>query len=101
MADAWRRIMEEILQKIREERTRQDEKWGVQNHDDFVWNAILVEEVGEVSKALLTGGDLESELVQAAAVAIAWLESLTASPTGRGMIEEINDGPSDRCPRPL
>ena len=68
--------MEEILQKIREERTRQDEKWGVQNHDDFVWNAILVEEVGEVSKALLTGGDLESELMQAAAVAIAWLESL-------------------------
>ena len=68
--------MEKILQRIREERTRQDEKWGVQNHDDFVWNAILVEEVGEVSKALLTGGDLESELVQAAAVAIAWLESL-------------------------
>ena len=68
--------MKEILQKIREERIRQDEKWGVQDHDDFIWNAILVEEVGEVSKALLIGGDLESELVQVAAVTIAWLESL-------------------------
>ena len=68
--------MEEILRKIREERARQNEKWGVQNHHDFVWNAILVEEIGEVNKALLTGGDLESELVQVAAVAVAWLESL-------------------------
>ena len=44
-----------------------------------MWNAILIEEVGEVSKALLTGGDLEAELVQVAAVAVAWLESLHLS----------------------
>lgn len=68
--------MEKILQAIREERARQNERWGVKGHPRFMWNAILVEEIGEVSKALLTQGDLESELVQVAAVAVAWLESL-------------------------
>jgi NTP pyrophosphatase (non-canonical NTP hydrolase) len=39
---------------------------------------VLMEEVGEVARALLDGNadQLETELVQVAAVAVAWLESL-------------------------
>lgn len=45
--------------------------------------AVLTEEVGEVARAVMgreglvrDGGDLRKELVQVAAVAIAWLEAL-------------------------
>lgn len=60
------------------ERTKQDEKWGVQNHDPLLWNAILGEEFGEVSKAILEGDmkGYREELIQVAAVAIAAIESL-------------------------
>lgn len=42
--------MEHIFNEIREERTRQHEKWGEQNHKPIEWIGILTEEVGEVSK---------------------------------------------------
>ncbi len=78
-----------ILMKILQERERQDKKWGEQNHNDLGWLAILIEEVGEVARcncetSLTT--DLSDdykehwerhtdlELVQVAAVALAWLE---------------------------
>ena len=38
--------------------------------------AVLVEEVGEVAKALLEGPGLRDELVHVAAVAVAWVESI-------------------------
>lgn len=79
----------DILEDIRAERFRQDEKWGVQDHGSLLWNAILGEEVGEVSKCLLEISwaktpeeaqrlfdHLKEELVQVAAVAVAWHESL-------------------------
>lgn len=72
---------EEIFSLIRKERLHQDRKWGPQSHTDFVWSAILGEEVGEACKAILEheyGGrsreDVRRELVQVAAVAVAWLE---------------------------
>lgn len=56
---------------------RQDCKWGEQNHDDEVWLAILMEEVGELAEAVLHkrfGGPaaehVEAEAVQVAAVAM-------------------------------
>lgn len=60
------------------EREHQNNKWGKTEHDDFVWNAILGEEVGEVANVLLNPSDskLKFELVQVAAVAIAWLEQI-------------------------
>jgi NTP pyrophosphatase (non-canonical NTP hydrolase) len=63
------------------ERHAQDAKWGEQNHDDFIWTAILTEEVGEAAQAALHAkfgghGDLREELVQVAAVALAWLECM-------------------------
>ncbi|MGN6484740.1 MAG: MazG-like family protein [Thermomicrobiales bacterium] len=70
-----------VLEDVAFERMRQDERWGEQNHEDFVWGAILGEEVGEVSRAMLedrfgAGGNLRDELVQVAAVAIAWIECI-------------------------
>ena len=68
-----------ILEAIAAERARQDRKFG--NHrwvPDYLWLAILTEETGEVAHALQErGDDLHDELVQVAAVAIAWLECLT------------------------
>lgn len=71
----------QIMQDIAEERLRQDQKWGVQNHDHFTWLGILMEEVGESSKAALEhrfghapARLYREELVQVAAVAVAMLE---------------------------
>uniref|UniRef100_A0A6H1ZNI6 Uncharacterized protein n=1 Tax=viral metagenome TaxID=1070528 RepID=A0A6H1ZNI6_9ZZZZ len=64
------------------ERRQQDGKWGEQNHDPYVWLSILVEEVGEASKAMLesrfSGNEMiryRDEMVQVAAVALAAIES--------------------------
>lgn len=38
--------------------------------------AVLVEEFGEVGKALQGEGDLKEELIQVASVAVRWLEQL-------------------------
>ena len=64
------------LQMVLEERSRQDQKWGEQNHRDLKWLAILAEEVGEASAAILEGrpADVRTEVVHACAVALAWLE---------------------------
>ena len=70
-------MMEEMLQAIRDERARQDVKWGVQRHTPEKWLVILMEEVGEAAKTTLEG-DLvgyAEELVQVAAVAVVALES--------------------------
>ena len=42
-----------ILNEIANERIRQDEKWGEQNHSLSLWLAILGEEFGEVSKEVV------------------------------------------------
>lgn len=84
---------------VLEERAKQDGKWGEQNHEPSDWLAILLEEVGEFSRRALdrrfgshsmhhlkpcsSCGDmdgchvpmnLQAELVQVAAVALAMLE---------------------------
>lgn len=67
------------------ERVRQDQKWGEQNHPPIEWLAILTEEVGELAKEVNEHrwrerpdslAKLRAELVQVAAVAVAWLECL-------------------------
>ena len=72
------------LTSILEERRRQTEKWGEQNHTLGNWGLILMEEVGEWSEAALHtqfGGPkaagLREEAVQVAAVAlqiVQWLD---------------------------
>ena len=72
-----------IIEEIRAERVRQDEKWGEQNHPPFIWLVVLGEEVGEACEAALEaqyGGkplaNYRAELVQVAAVALAAIECL-------------------------
>jgi NTP pyrophosphatase (non-canonical NTP hydrolase) len=74
---------EKALMSVLQERQRQDEKWGEQNHDPAVYLTVLVEEVGEFAQATLHdryGGSaatgLRAEAVQVAAVALAIVECL-------------------------
>ena len=85
---------DKIIFFIMQERSRQNE---LKQRGDFPYTcadtemlqserlAVLVEEVGEVSRALLNAGqlsndsspkELRTELIQCAAICIAWLESL-------------------------
>ena len=79
------------LRQVLDERKRQDKKWGEQNHNDLYWLGILIEEVGELAKALIempteaqgtiSGLDyhereveINRELTQVTAVGLAWVE---------------------------
>jgi NTP pyrophosphatase (non-canonical NTP hydrolase) len=73
----------DVISEIVDERASQDARWGEQNHDPLYWLAILVEEVGEVSKEIAEGRiqpflatAYRAELLQVAAVAVAAIESL-------------------------
>ena len=74
-----------IFKEIVYERSRQDTKWGDQSQNaNVVWSTVLTEEVGEAAKATLQldfehGGtvqELYDELIQIAAVTVAWMEAL-------------------------
>ncbi len=90
-----------VLREVAHERVRQDEKWGEQNHPDgtggsgaqadaelwrnacqqassegrVTWGLILGEEVAE-ALAESDASKLRAELVQVAAVAVAWIEAI-------------------------
>lgn len=70
-------LSDDVGAEIREERRRQDAKWGEQNHAPPYWLSILMEEVGETSMAMLQqkAADYRKELVQIAAVCVAAIES--------------------------
>lgn len=79
---------ETIWMAIVTERLRQEERWGGSHGwgegscssltlPDIVKAAVLGEEAGEVQRAVLDRDpNLKEELVQVAAVAVAWLESI-------------------------
>lgn len=94
------RVTAEVLAEVHTERQEQDFKWGEQNHPDGTtfedvdlankareacdsafkhgqgtWSDILMEEVMEVC-AEEDPGRLRTELVQVAAVAVAWVEAI-------------------------
>lgn len=66
---------EELLTHISEERDRQDQKWGKQNHSDEKWCIIMLEEAGEVAQAINLGDTTQAkiELIHLSAVIEAWL----------------------------
>lgn len=75
--------LEQVLTDIHIERSRQDHKWGVQNHGVAAWLLILAEEFGEAAKEAnelhFRVGDPTSyrhELVQTAAVCVAAIQAL-------------------------
>jgi len=85
----------EVYSAIISERRRQVEKWGDQFHKDTFWLAILGEEFGEIAKELADNyertfymnnqkdkdtyekyrSNLKKEIIQTAAVCVAWLEN--------------------------
>jgi NTP pyrophosphatase (non-canonical NTP hydrolase) len=44
---------QQIIEEILKERKRQDEKFGEQNRNSLEWLAILIEEVGELSRSIV------------------------------------------------
>lgn len=95
-------VTDKVLQEVLAERVRQDEKWGEQNHPDGTgispeqqkladqaravcqqvfaegrgdWAHVLFEEVRE-ALAESSPASLRAELVQVAAVAVAWIEAI-------------------------
>jgi len=79
---AWGVGLEMLLERVRAERVAQVSKWGLQVHDQGTWFRILGEEVGEVAKASLECGDLHGELIQVAAVALAWAQQVSSDDEG-------------------
>ncbi len=77
------RMLDEILHDVRRERGQQIDKWGEQSHIHFKWMTILSEEVGEAAQEILHGNRarLRQELIQVAAVTVAWLEHLDSEHT--------------------
>jgi len=91
-----RRMTEQIKNDINDERHRQNETWGYNDHHIFKWLAIITEELGEASAQALEidfwerkVGDnfdenqlrvlrlrLRKELIQVAASTVATLEHL-------------------------
>jgi len=78
-------LQDECIDLILQERERQEEKFGHQDHRPEFWLTILSEEVGEMAKEILesrfagklpeNNPDYRAELVQVAAVALAMLEN--------------------------
>lgn len=66
------------VEHILAERQRQLDKWGEQAHHDTFWAVIEGEEFGEVCRAIFDHDDahLYEEVVQVAAVALAWAEDM-------------------------
>lgn len=78
-------ILEEIIEEVRLERIRQDDKWGwPRNHEPSWWLTILAEEFGEFAREVCDRSfengewldNMREELIQVAAVAIAAVEDL-------------------------
>jgi trans-2-enoyl-CoA reductase len=81
-----------IIDLILYERIKQDKKWGIRNQPDAAWLPILIEECGETAKSMIedcSSTDLKEmllktitlkstmdEVIQVAAVALAWLEDM-------------------------
>jgi len=91
----------ETLAAVRNERIRQNKKWGVQHHSLPVWLAILAEEFGEASKEIneyhfrdrsaVRIKSMRDELVQTAAVAVAIIEYIDRHSPIQLSIEESDN----------
>ena len=68
-----------VVEHVLAERERQDSIWGDQrDNTDDMWALIALEELGEVAKDINETklGSAYTEIIQVAAVMIAWAESL-------------------------
>ena len=68
-----------VVENVLAERERQDSIWGDQkDNTDDTWALIALEELGEVAKDINETklGSAYTEIIQVAAVMVAWAESL-------------------------
>lgn len=74
-----------FIDQIKNERKRQDEKWGVQDHHPLMWFSIIGEECGEMCKAFNEYTfdekfehleNMQKEAIQIAACCVAMLECI-------------------------
>lgn len=75
-------VRNQVYNLIDTERDRQDKKWGIGRRlPATLWMNILTEEVGETAETVLKSlpEENQKELVQVAAVAVAWLEEMLNS----------------------
>lgn len=77
-----------IIEKVLDERKRQDEKWGVQDNTAPEWATIIGEEYGEMCKAInefgfnptrKTEDEIYTEAIQTMASCMAMLECIERS----------------------
>jgi hypothetical protein len=78
------KAQETVLNAIRAERARQDQHHKTDGKTSSAeWLAILAKKLGDTAASLLNNQprsrELEQELVEVAAVAVAWLEDIDAS----------------------
>ena len=93
---------ERVLDHIRTERERQIAKYGDHRRKAGTWTLILNEETGEVARAVLECNPfverdhqaLYEELVQTAAVAVAWAEQVRSDMLAGGWDPQ---GPSQKA----
>lgn len=83
-----------IIKDVIAERSRQDEKWGEQDHSAYVWASIIGEEYGEMCKAVNEFGfnptpeteqDIYTEAIRTMASCMAMLECVERSRMNVGM----------------
>jgi NTP pyrophosphatase (non-canonical NTP hydrolase) len=102
----------DILLDVREERRRQQELWGEQNHRPSKWLAILGEEYGEVCRAVcgmeivpaaereeISWKNYREELIHVAAVAIQMVECYDRSMNK--VVAELAEEDPRQLPLPL
>lgn len=96
-----------VLDEVKDERDRQEQKWGEQNHDLFRFLAILMEEVGEASQSAVKSylesktpeesemhlRNYRKELVQVAAMAVQMIESVDRNELRH--MGEMSDNPTE------
>ena len=70
--------MEKILEEIREERRRQDEKWGGPRHDNLHnshdWIAIIARHLGRAVTWPWSPAMFRKQMIRVAAIAVAAVE---------------------------
>lgn len=84
-----------ITLQIDHECNRQDKRWGEERTlSPLLWHAVLSEEEGEVSKAVVAReplGDLRKELIQVAAVCVQWVDAIDCGRVGLRDFEDPKD----------
>lgn len=97
-ADKSRGTTERALAAVANERNRQRDKWGVQQHSPAEWMAILGEEFGEACREAVdvqwehpgfSWQRLRQELVETAAVAVQIVEWLDSRPVSKELRDDV------------